>query len=369
MINNELEDNGVQQESANVLDEAESDDSSTPNTYNISSYGADYDVDGLVKRLRNGHVFIPPFQRAYVWTIKEASRLIESLLLGLPVPGIFLAKEGESNKLLVIDGQQRLKTLQFFYDERFNPKQDDSTVRVFKLTNVQPQFEGKTYSELEEKDKIRLNDTIIHATIIKQESPEDDDTSVYHVFERLNTGGRKLNPQEIRVAIYHGSFIVLLETLNNHPSWRKIFGRTSNRLKDEELILRFFALFYESEHYQRPMSEFLSKFSRRHREPTADEVKNFTSIFTATVDAICESVGQHAFRPERAFNAAVFDAVMVGLAKRLSDGKPYAAPDLAQAYEGLLALPAFRTASSSATSFETNVSERIKLASAAFSTI
>jgi len=192
MINNDLEEKQIHQDAVTVIDEAETDDASTPNTYNISSYGADYDVDGLVKRLRNGHVFIPPFQRAYVWTIKEASRLIESLLLGLPVPGIFLAKEGESNKLLVIDGQQRLKTLQYFYDEKFNPKQDDLNVRVFKLTNVQPQFEGKTYSDLEEKDKIRLNDTIIHATIIKQESPEDDDTSVYHVFERLTLAGENL---------------------------------------------------------------------------------------------------------------------------------------------------------------------------------
>jgi hypothetical protein len=351
-----------------IFDEAESDDSSTPNTYNISSYGADFDVDGLVKRLRNGHIFIPPFQRAYVWSIKEASRLIESLLLGLPVPGIFLAKEGESNKLLVIDGQQRLKTLQYFYDEKFNPKQEDQNVRIFKLTNVQPQFEGKTYSELEENDKIRLNDTIIHATIIKQESPEDDDTSVYHVFERLNTGGRKLNPQEIRVAIYHGPFIELLESLNNHPSWKKIFGRTSNRLKDEELILRFFALYYESERYQRPMSEFLSKFTRRHRDPSVEQANDFETIFKTTVDAIA-SVGQHVFRPERAFNAAVFDAVMVGLANRLCTKKPYASEDLKTAYDTLLALPAFRTASSSATSFETNVSDRLKLANEAFASI
>ena len=157
--------------------------------------------------------------------------------------------------------------------------------------------------------------------------------------------------------------------MNSHPSWRKIFGRTSNRLKDEELILRFFALYYESERYERPMSEFLSKFSRRHREPTIEQVKDFTEVFTSTVDAICNSVGQHAFRPERAFNAAVFDAVMVGLAIRLSNEKPYVPADLKQAYDSLLALPAFRTASSSATSFETNVSDRIKLASEAFSSI
>lgn len=352
-----------------VVDDAEGDDSSVPQTYNISSYGADYDVDGLVKRMRNSHIFIPPFQRDYVWTIKEASRLIESLLLGLPVPGIFLAKEAESNKLLVIDGQQRLKTLQFFYDGRFNPKQDQHNVRVFKLTNVQPQFENRTYEELDEKDKIRLNDTIIHATIIKQESPEGDDTSVYHVFERLNTGGRKLNPQEIRVAIFHGPFIELLGELNQTPAWRKIFGRFSSRLKDEELLLRFFALYCEGDKYERPMAEFLSRFTGRHRNLANGEKDQFSTIFTRTINAIEASIGHQAFRPERAFNAAVFDAVMVGLARRLARDETYDPRALKAAYDELLAKPEFRNAFSNSTSFTTNVSDRIKFATEAFSNI
>ena len=91
-----------------------------PIQYEISSYGADYDVEGLVKRLERDDLLIPPFQRNYVWKLKEASRFIESLLLGLPVPGVFLVREQDSNKLLVIDGQQRLKTLQFFYNGIFN---------------------------------------------------------------------------------------------------------------------------------------------------------------------------------------------------------------------------------------------------------
>jgi uncharacterized protein with ParB-like and HNH nuclease domain len=79
--------------------------------YTITSYGADYPVDALVQRLKSGDIFIPQFQRAYVWSYKEACRFIESLLLGLPVPGIFVAKESETGKLLVIDGHQRLKIL------------------------------------------------------------------------------------------------------------------------------------------------------------------------------------------------------------------------------------------------------------------
>ena len=85
-------------------------------TYSITSYGADYPVDSLVNRLRNEKIKIPDFQRGFVWNIKQASRFIESLLLGLPVPGIFLSRDMDSADLLVIDGQQRLKSLLFFYD-------------------------------------------------------------------------------------------------------------------------------------------------------------------------------------------------------------------------------------------------------------
>src|SRR4051794_22550132 len=99
-----------------VDDETEQDETVAPIQYNISSYGAAYDVEGLVKRLGRNDILVPTFQRNYIWNIREASRFIESLLLGLPVPGIFLVREQLTNKLLVIDGQQRLKTLQFFFD-------------------------------------------------------------------------------------------------------------------------------------------------------------------------------------------------------------------------------------------------------------
>jgi len=104
-----------------VVENVESDEEFYPVEYSISSYGADYPVDGLVKRIDAGSIYIPKFQRGYVWNIHRASRFIESLLLGLPVPAIFLSREQESNKMLVIDGQQRLRTLQFFYNGVFNP--------------------------------------------------------------------------------------------------------------------------------------------------------------------------------------------------------------------------------------------------------
>ena len=134
-----------------------------PFRYSITSYGADYPVDSLVKRISEGNIYIPPFQREYVWNYRQASRFIESLLLGLPVPGIFLARDQDTQKMLVIDGQQRLSSLQYFYSGIFA-----ETGREFRLKYVQEQFAGLTYKSLPEEDRRRLDDSIIHATIVSK---------------------------------------------------------------------------------------------------------------------------------------------------------------------------------------------------------
>lgn len=346
-----------------IVDQDEQDDDVANVQYDITSYGADYTVDGLVKRLKKGDIFIPPFQRDYVWNHAEASRLIESLLLGLPIPGIFLAKESD-NKLLIIDGQQRLKSLQFFYDGFFNPKEDQKTKKVFKLIKVQKKFEGLTYEKLDESDRIKIDDSIIHATIIKQEVPAEDNTSVYHVFERLNTGGKKLASQEIRTAIYHGSLNSLIGKLNKGAEWRELFGPVSARLKDQELILRFFAAYYNFNSYSKPMVEFLNKFNSKKRNPPAEFLAECETLFVDTIKFITSTIGKAAFRPERVINVSAFEAVMVGVAKLLKrkgkDGK-VDAEKFGTAIQSLFADQSFMKAISSGTSDETVFAERHKI--------
>ena len=116
--------------------------------YSITSYGADYPVDSVVKRINEDVIFVPPFQRKFVWNINQASRFIESLILGLPVPGVFLSKERGTNRLIIIDGQQRLLSLSSFYSGIFKNK-------VFTLQGVQPDLEGLSYKDLNPEDKIR----------------------------------------------------------------------------------------------------------------------------------------------------------------------------------------------------------------------
>jgi hypothetical protein len=351
-----------------VDDETETDITIAPLRYDITSYGADYDIEGIVKRLERKDILIPEFQRSYVWKFTEASRFVESLLLGLPVPGIFLAREQKTNKFLVLDGQQRLKTLQFFWNGFFNPKEDEKKQRVFALTKVQERFEGKTYQTLDERDRLRLDNSILHATIVHQESPPDDDTSMYHIFERLNNGGRRLTPQEIRCAIYHGTLIEEVKSLNNYATWRNIFGKTNSRLKDQELILRFLAL-HATENYQSPMQEFLNKFAGKHQDAARTFLDDCRFLFESTIDVIWKALGYKAFRPERALNAAVFDSVMVGLARRIRNREAVELDKLKEAYSELLSDKEYVEATSRSTANEAFVSSRLQKATEYFAEI
>jgi len=333
-------------------------------SYEVSSYGADPEVEVLVNRLNRGDIYIPPFQRDYVWNQPEASRFIESLLLGLPVPGIFLAVDPGSGKQIVIDGQQRLKTLQFFFAGVFNPKPDDISQRVFSLVKVQPHYEGRTFKTLDENDRIRLQTSILHATVVKQLEPSEEDTSLYHIFERLNSSGRRLTDQEMRIALFHGKLIEKIKEINLHDTWRTAFGRIHSRLKDQELILRFFAFYETLDKYSRPMGEFLNLYASSHRRPTEERLEQLSSVFSRTIDCFSESVGPKPFRLTTTLNAAIYDSCMVGLAHRLSDtDKP--SPDklsIAKAYQKLLDNESYLEAVSRSTADEAFVRRRMEMA-------
>lgn len=332
-----------------------------PFKYAITSYGADYPIDGLVKRIANGSILVPPFQRGFVWNISQASRFVESLLLGLPVPGIFLSKEEETQQLLVIDGQQRLRTLQYFYDGIFA-----DTGHEFALKNVQKQFEGVTYKNLKDEDRRRLDDSILHATIVKQDEPSDDDSSIYHIFERLNTGGTHLVPQEIRACIYHGEFNDLLKQINQNKYWRLIYGKVNKRMRDQELILRFFAMFFDIRNYSRPMKDFLNKYMGKNRRLQLQSADQLTEIYSKIMQLIYESIGEKAFKPVRALNAAVFDAVMTGIARRLEKNDIKDKKALRIKYEELLKNEDFINATHTGTADEKSVNNRISLATIAY---
>jgi hypothetical protein len=345
-----------------------------PYTYTITAYGADYPVDALVKRIEEGDIIVPRFswkpdegseivgfQREYVWPRTKADRFIESLLLGLPVPGIFLVKE-QSGRFLVLDGHQRLYTLHAYSGGIIDREE-------YRLTNVQPRFEGKRYKDLDVEDRRRLNDSIIHATVIRQDEPTQDQSSIYMIFERLNTGGVNLQPQEIRVALYHGELVRVLRDLNELESWRRLYGKKSRRLKDMELILRFFAFFYHAGSYRSPMKDFLNRYMASNQNLDQQREPDLVHIFRTTTDLLNQTVGPRAFRPVRAVNAAVVDSIMTGLARRLAKGPMRHPEQVRTQYDRLLATREYRSAIETGTSQEANVETRLKLATEVFDSV
>lgn len=350
----------------NVEDEAAEDEAETFGRYDITSYGIDFDVAGLVRRIEKGLIFIPPFQRNFVWKLPESSRLIESLLLGLPVPGIFLAQEADTGRMLVIDGQQRLLSLKFFFDGVFNPIEGEKRQRVFKLSKVQPQYEGKSYKDLAPNIQNDLENCVIHATVVKQDAPEDDDTSIYHIFERLNSGGRKLSQQEIRTAIYHGNFINKIHDLNSHKSWRLIYGRINDRMKDQELIIRFFAMLNNYSSYEAPMYDFLNKFAKKHRNDKNQILSEYSEHFKVCCDIFLKAIDGRPFRRTVAINVALFEAAMVALTEKIRrDGIP-TSEVVRNKYNALLMDNEFISAISQSTGNKSTVLTRIDTAKKIF---
>jgi hypothetical protein len=347
-----------------------------PYNFEITAYGADYDVEGLVKRVKRKDIVIPTFdpeieptdsgivgfQRRFVWRKTQCDRFIESLLLGLPVPGIFLVKE-PNGVLLVLDGQQRLRTLERFFDGAFNDK-------VFRLESVQDRFHGLTYKDLPDEDRRRLNDAIIHATVVRQDTPENEQESVYLIFERLNTSGTTLQPQEVRAALYSGDLADLIRSLNENEDWRAIFGPQSSRFKDHELLVRYVALLYYGDQYKRPMKVFLNRYMATNRHLERQSAGELQSIFEKTISAFRAAKGDRIFRVPRNLNAAVFDAAMTGLARRITEtGEVTDFDALARAYDELVTDEGFLGAVERATADEESVRTRLEKATQAFSDV
>jgi hypothetical protein len=284
------------------LDESElnTEDDAQIAEYELISTPNDFNVSTIFNFITRGSVKIPVFQRNYVWDIRRASKLIESIILGLPVPQVFLYEEGK-NSFLVIDGQQRLLTLYFFMKGRFPKKngraefrrifagtpaevdeflEDDEYFQPFKLSFAKfpdgrkNKFSGLTYESLgEHKDAFELRP--LRNIIVKQVRPADDDSSIFEMFNRLNTGGSNLQAQEIRTSLYHSPFMDALFSMNEHSQWRHLTGSGSAdpRMKDIEVILRAFALAQSVDVYSGSMNGFLNRFCKKAQQMTDAQVQ------------------------------------------------------------------------------------------------
>lgn len=237
--------------------------------YDIASYPSDNTLSVLFNMWNHEDITIPDFQRGFVWTIEQSSLLIESFLIGLPVPPVFFYIDQE-NKNLVVDGQQRILSIVFFFEGMFGHENDRGKRQVFRLTglNKKSPYHDKKYVDLDPTDKRKLESAVLRAINIRQLSPKKDNTSIYHIFERLNTGGTPLTSQEIRNVVFRGSFLNALKMLNTNKNWRNLLGKLvpDKHQKDVELILRAFGIANYLEDYEKPMKEFLNKVAEKNKK-------------------------------------------------------------------------------------------------------
>lgn len=334
------------------------DKSSEAAKYRLSTYGADFTLEVLNVKLHSNEIVVPPFQRMYVWSPKRASRLIESFLLGLPVPQVFLYREEKYQDLLVVDGQQRLKTVQFFFDEKFE------NGSKFYLRDVKSKWKGKTFTKLDDRDKRFFKNSVLRATIFEQTDPKDN-TSMFEIFNRLNTGGMALSSQEIRNCLYRGKIKEFLDRLNRYEKWRLLLGtpQPDKRMRDIELILRFFALMEDWKNYKKSMRDFVSSYMDSNRDMDERKQDTYFGIFKKIIDKIHDDIGSKAFRVRGGVNAAVLDSIMVAL----SEIGPDKVKNLKEKYGTLLENKDYVEYISKWTTDTDRVTGRIKIAIGTFS--
>ena len=310
-----------------VIDHIESEmdsDYSDDSLFNISSWGADLSFRELISMYKDDELVKPELQRKYVWDRSEASRFIESILLGLPVPSIFLAQSGSQK--LIVDGYQRIMTV-YDYVERGVFSAEDKVFRLINSEKINKRWRNKVFSELTIDEQRKIKSTTIHAIIFEQREPKNDDSSMYQIFERINTSGRSLTPQEIRNCVYQGSFNTMLFELNEDPKWRRLFGTDTpdSRMRDMEFILRFFVMktddILKGSGKQISLKKSLNDFMSLHKDDDHDAIKAYKREFLQTIQLIYDNVGERAFRNYRSgkysgqFHPAIYDAVMVAAYK------------------------------------------------------
>lgn len=290
-----------------ILDETES--YSDDSLFNITSFGSDMMLSQIVTMYEEGDMEKPELQRKYVWTKLEASRFIDSILLGLPVPSIFLSKN-EKSSFLIVDGYQRIMTIyDYMKGNSFSGEES-----VFKLSNnevINPLWRGKSYAELSDTQKRTIRTYTIHAIVFEQKHPKND-TGMYQIFERINTGGRTLKPQEIRNCIYHGKFNNLLMSLNKNDIWRSVLGSSNedSRMADIELILRFFAfddLPNRPEHKQGQinLTKYLNDYMSSCSNSSEKKFKSMEEQFIETINYLYYAIGEHVFRNAKKRNGRI----------------------------------------------------------------
>jgi len=276
-------------------------------------------IDLLLSRIRHGEIDLAPdFQRkAGIWRDEARSKLIESILIRIPLPAFYMDAT-KDEKWLVVDGLQRLTTLKEFAI--------DKTLRLSKLDYLK-QLEGKTYDELHRSYQRRINETQVTMFFIEQGTP---DGVKFNIFKRINTGGLPLSGQEIRHALNQGKASKLLVELAGTYEFRQAidYSISDDRMADRECILRFLAFTMTPyTQYDKDLDSFLNKCMADINKLSAKEIEQLQKQFLRAMIAAYNIFGKYAFRKRyrvqasrSPINKALFESWSVNLSK-ISDAQ------------------------------------------------
>lgn len=322
--------------------------------YEVDCLPNDYNITTLMSFIARGYMKIPSFQRNYVWKLDMASKFIESIIIGLPIPQLFLF-EKERNNFLVIDGQQRLITMYLFKKQRF-PKNDigRSIIRKYLSLGVEipdEELQGENFDEFKLKLPVLDNqkkllsglkyDTLsvikdydfkgefdynrtIRTITIRQIAPAEDDSSMFEIFSRLNSGGITLKQQEIRMCMYYSPFYeVLISELNLNEDWRRFLGKKipDLHMNEIEVLIRAFALLEMSADYKSPLRNFLNEYSKLAMGYNEEKINELSEIYNSFWKS-CSELGSDAFRNEKnKFVRVLFESVFVAVCEKIRSGE------------------------------------------------
>ncbi|MFZ3169438.1 MAG: DUF262 domain-containing protein [Candidatus Methanoperedens sp.] len=303
----------------------EEDNDTIPKERKTYTDKSDPEVESLYGKYKRGRLILQPeFQRRFVWDTGKSSRLMESALLDIPLPVIYLSEEKDGRET-VIDGQQRLTAFFSFMDGKFPDGKD------FKLTSlkVYTDLKKKAFKDLSEELQDKIKYCTIRTITFKKESDLD---LKFEIFERLNTGAVSLNFQELRNCMYRGPYNSLLKELAQDQDFMYLLGLKSpeDRMKDVEFVLRF-AAFYHSTYlnYKPPIKRFLNEDMEKYTSIKEKEITELRTAFKNTVSIIRTLLDTHAFKrfykgneknkngfwEPKKFNASLYDILMYSFAR------------------------------------------------------
>lgn len=262
-------------------------------------------------------VINPVFQRHFVWTNQQKSRLIETILSGLIMPAIYVYLDHETNKYLVIDGQQRLTTIKKFVNKEFTLSGLEETV-----------YNDLNYFTLPKDAQDRFKNHDLNIIAIENVDSKD---ILFKLFKRFNTGATKLNAQELRNCVYSGKFNNLIQKLTDYEPFNKLFkSKEIDRMQKEECVLRFCAFYEDFDNYKSDVNKFLDDYfeEKAKMNSLTDEMfeiktNDLVSKFKKAIDLSIAVFGFNAFKycdknnkmnkvSYRSFSKSVYDMQMLG---------------------------------------------------------